>query len=70
MLSPDPKIKQLVGQQEDLLVTCVDCSKDFVFSKGEQDFYQTKGLFAPKRCPSCRKIKKAKMLREEASKNA
>ena len=42
-------------QNKDLI--CRDCSRTFVFSAGEQEFFSTKGLVnEPKRCPSCRII--------------
>ncbi len=38
---------------------CKDCSKEFTFTEGEQDFYKEKGLTnEPQRCPDCRKAKK------------
>ena len=69
MLSPDP-VSKIIGQPDDLMITCVDCGKDFTFSKGEQDFFRMKGLFSPKRCPACRVKKRQQKLREEASRNA
>lgn len=39
---------------EDKTVTCIKCGKEFVFTKGEQEFYQTKGLYEPKKCKECR----------------
>jgi CxxC-x17-CxxC domain-containing protein len=40
---------------EDKSLTCRDCSKQFVFSGGEQEFFAAKGLInEPKRCPNCR----------------
>ena len=34
---------------------CRECGNDFVFTAGEQEFYQQKGLVnQPGRCPSCR----------------
>nr|WP_281279000.1 zinc-ribbon domain containing protein [Thermosporothrix hazakensis] len=39
---------------------CVECGNDFVFSAGEQEFYQQKGLQnQPRRCPSCRANRRA-----------
>ncbi|MDQ6662142.1 MAG: zinc-ribbon domain containing protein [Chloroflexota bacterium] len=39
----------------DLTLQCRDCGNDFVFTAGEQEFYQQKGLMnQPGRCPSCR----------------
>lgn len=37
------------------ILDCRDCSQPFVFSEGEQEFFQLKGLKnEPKRCPNCR----------------
>jgi CxxC-x17-CxxC domain-containing protein len=39
----------------DKLLNCRDCSKEFVFTAGEQQFYASKGLqHEPRRCPDCR----------------
>ena len=40
---------------QDRLLTCRDCSKEFVFTAGEQQFYASKGLqHEPRRCGDCR----------------
>jgi CxxC-x17-CxxC domain-containing protein len=40
-------------------LVCQDCSREFVFTVGEQEFYQEKGFEnEPKRCPDCRREKK------------
>jgi Probable zinc-ribbon domain len=40
---------------EDRTLTCRDCSAEFLFTAGEQEFYQAKGLVhEPGRCNSCR----------------
>jgi len=45
--------------QEDKTLTCRDCSKTFVFTVGEQEFYQSRGLqHEPSRCPDCRAAKR------------
>lgn len=46
----------------DLTLTCAHCGNLFVFSQGEQDFYQAKGLEIPLYCPICRAIKKSETL--------
>ncbi len=39
----------------DKTLVCRDCSTEFVFSAGEQEFYLGKGLVhEPQRCASCR----------------
>jgi hypothetical protein len=46
------------GQDETII--CRDCRTAFVFTIGEQEFYNTKGLAdPPKRCAPCRAKKKA-----------
>jgi hypothetical protein len=39
---------------KDKNVTCKDCGQDFVFTAGEQEFFQTKGFSEPVRCKECR----------------
>lgn len=42
----------------DKTLICKDCQQEFVFTEGEQEFYQEKGLVnEPQRCPECRKAK-------------
>lgn len=44
---------------EDKKLTCKDCGKEFVFTVGEQEFYQSKGFEnEPTRCADCRRAKK------------
>lgn len=44
----------------DKTLQCKDCGNEFVFTAGEQEFYQQKGFTnEPTRCPSCRKARKA-----------
>ena len=44
----------------DKTLTCRDCGRQFVFSAGEQQFYQSRGLTnEPGRCPECRRARKA-----------
>jgi CxxC-x17-CxxC domain-containing protein len=44
----------------DKTLTCRDCSQEFVFTAGEQEFYAQKGFTnEPTRCPSCRQAYKA-----------
>ena len=42
------------------MLNCVDCGGQFVFSQGEQRFYEQKGFQnKPNRCPDCRQARKA-----------
>jgi CxxC-x17-CxxC domain-containing protein len=43
----------------DRSLTCRDCGQQFVFTGGEQEFYQSRGLVnEPGRCPDCRAARK------------
>lgn len=43
---------------EDKSMTCNDCTKDFIWSVGEQIFFRDKGLQnPPKRCKPCKQAK-------------
>ena len=45
---------------EDKTLECSDCGANFTFSADEQQFFATKGFTnEPKRCPSCRRTRKA-----------
>jgi len=44
---------------EDITLTCNDCNEDFIFTAGEQDFFEEKGFDEPKRCKDCRDRKKS-----------
>jgi len=42
---------------DEKILQCRDCSRPFVFSIGEQEFFLQKGLKnEPKRCPNCRLV--------------
>ena len=44
---------------EDMTLRCRDCSADFIWTAGEQSFFQEKGLLnQPQRCPQCRNAKR------------
>ncbi|MHB8509023.1 MAG: CxxC-x17-CxxC domain-containing protein [Candidatus Dormibacteria bacterium] len=44
---------------QDKILTCRDCSQQFTFTTGEQEFFATKGLTnEPGRCPDCRTIRR------------
>ncbi len=44
----------------DEMLNCVDCGRQFVFTAGEQRFYEQKGFQnKPNRCPDCRAARKA-----------
>lgn len=43
---------------QDRILKCVDCNESFVFSAGEQSYFDNKGLTEPKRCKQCRILRK------------
>ncbi|MGH2450085.1 MAG: zinc-ribbon domain containing protein [Candidatus Limnocylindria bacterium] len=44
----------------DITLTCKDCGNQFLFTAGEQEFYQQRGLTnQPGRCQDCRAARKA-----------
>lgn len=44
---------------DDKTIKCKDCNEDFVFTAGEQEFFQSRGFSEPIRCKSCRDARKA-----------
>lgn len=53
---------------EDKTLTCVQCGNEFVFSAGEQQFFEERGLNSPpKRCKPCRQGNKKKRRRGSGS---
>jgi CxxC-x17-CxxC domain-containing protein len=51
---------------EDRTLVCSECQSEFVFTKGEQDFYAEKGLTSePKRCKACRDARKKRKPRRK-----
>lgn len=50
---------------EELKRTCLGCGKEYMISKGEIGFYESKGLALPKRCAECRKARKAASQSQE-----
>ena len=45
--------------KKDEKIICKDCGKEFIFTVGEQEFYEEKGFTnKPVRCKECRAAKK------------
>ncbi len=42
----------------DKTLTCADCGQEFTFSADDQEFYATRGFSEPKRCRSCRALRR------------
>ncbi len=54
---------------EDKILVCKDCSREFVFTAREQEFYQSKGFQnEPLRCKECRDLKKSQFGRDSSVK--
>lgn len=49
---------------QDKQLACIDCEATFVFTKGEQYYYASKGLVKPKRCTECRLKRKLTLAPE------
>jgi CxxC-x17-CxxC domain-containing protein len=47
------------GGMSERTLTCRDCGQEFVFTTGEQEFYQQRGFSDPQRCPACRQARKS-----------
>lgn len=55
-------------EKQDIKIVCKDCGQEFLFTVGEQNFFEEKGLTnQPVRCKECRAKKKAAM--QEKSNN-
>jgi CxxC-x17-CxxC domain-containing protein len=54
----------LTGESEfeEIIIVCIDCANEFVWTVGEQTFYRDKGLKnPPKRCKDCKKAKNERL---------
>jgi len=58
-----------VPEFKDRGTTCADCGKDFIFTEGEQRYFWSKGLAEPKRCKSCRVIRRRSIVNIEGEHN-
>ena len=43
----------------DKTLTCSDCSQEFAFTASEQQFYADRQFSEPRRCATCRAVRKA-----------
>lgn len=52
----------------DTNIQCIDCSKDFIWTAGEQAFFRDKKLEnPPKRCKDCKKAKNERLAAIESA---
>jgi CxxC-x17-CxxC domain-containing protein len=48
---------------QDRPIQCIDCKNEFIFTAGEQEFYEKKGFKeVPKRCKPCREARKVRRM--------
>lgn len=50
---------------QDKTITCKDCGTDFILTADNQLWYSEKGLAEPKRCKSCRNLRREKAIVKE-----
>lgn len=43
---------------EQSLLKCKDCNRYFLLPRGENEWFKSRGLIIPKRCPKCRSKRK------------
>jgi len=54
--------RDLSQQFRDKVLHCYDCGQSFVFTAGEQAYFESKGLSEPKRCQPCRELRKRTLI--------
>ena len=54
---------------EPKMLKCKICGDTFVFSAGEQNFYQDRSLAEPRRCPACRRNHNQRGVENEYNEN-
>jgi hypothetical protein len=45
-------------EKHDKIIKCQDCGNNFTFFVRDQKFYEEKGFPEPKRCKTCRDLRK------------
>lgn len=45
-------------EKQELVQVCKDCGNEFTITVSEQNFYESRELALPKRCETCRKVRK------------
>ena len=57
-------------EKQDITIICKDCGEEFLFTVGEQNFFEEKGLTnQPVRCKECRDKKKAAIAAKQEKNN-
>lgn len=44
---------------------CLECSNEFEINEQEQEWYKNKGYALPKRCKSCRHLRRERIIGRE-----
>lgn len=53
---------------QDKELVCKECGEKFTLTVDDQEWYKSKGFQEPKRCKSCRALRRAKVIgREDTS---
>jgi CxxC-x17-CxxC domain-containing protein len=52
-------MRRSVSLYTDKTLVCADCGQEFLFTASEQEFYAARQFSEPRRCGSCRAIRKA-----------
>jgi len=52
---------------KDKILECCDCHKSWVFTAGEQNYYEQRQLNEPKRCLACRELRKQRAAGNEVA---
>jgi DNA replicative helicase MCM subunit Mcm2 (Cdc46/Mcm family) len=47
-----------MSEKQDKVIVCSDCSTEFLWTVGEQEFYAEHEFLQPRRCRECRKARK------------
>lgn len=50
---------------KDMTLVCNECHQEFVWTAGEQEFYEEKGLEKPELCMICRARRRAELRDRE-----
>lgn len=50
---------------QDKTVKCKECGENFVITVDDQEWYKSKGFHEPKRCKSCRALRRQNIIGRE-----